>query len=98
MSTEEPPGNRCPSAFGGSVIKTKALSIWVLLCINHIPFRAGVLTQGAGHFPEVIEHHPFERPVFGIIQKAADVRAWAENNSRIRNAERDLFLRKQMGR
>lgn len=45
-----------------------------ILCANGIPFRAGVLTQGAGHFPEVIENHSFERPLLGVIQKAAQVR------------------------
>lgn len=38
-----------------------------------LPFRAGVLTQRAGHFTQIIKYGSSQRSVTGIVQKAAHV-------------------------
>lgn len=41
--------------------------------VNPLPFRAGVLTQRAGHFAQVIKHGSSQGSIAGVVQKAADV-------------------------
>ena len=38
-----------------------------------LPFGAGVLTQGAGHFARVVQHCSSQGSLTGIVQEAADV-------------------------
>ena len=40
---------------------------------NTLPFRAGVLTQRAGHFAQVIKHGSSEGSIAGVVQEAAHV-------------------------
>lgn len=40
-----------------------------------LPFRAGVLTQGAGHFAQVVQHGSAQGSLAGVVQEAAHVRS-----------------------
>lgn len=56
---------------------------------NALPFRAGVLTQRAGHFAQVIQHGSPQSAFIGIVHKATDVGPWMCQNKPVRECLRD---------